>query len=62
MTDIIAAALAKDPDFGNLPPNIHPDIRKLSVAASKKIQRNDSELLEMYASKSNSFWPIPRVY
>ncbi len=28
VTDIIAAALAKDPDFGSLPPNIHPDIQK----------------------------------
>jgi serine/threonine protein kinase/Tol biopolymer transport system component len=29
VTDIIAAALAKDPDFAKLPPNLHPDIGKL---------------------------------
>jgi serine/threonine protein kinase len=29
VTDIIAAALAKDPDFGSLPPNLHPRIREL---------------------------------
>jgi serine/threonine protein kinase/Tol biopolymer transport system component len=29
VTDIIAAALAKEPDYGRLPLNIHPDIRKL---------------------------------
>jgi serine/threonine protein kinase/Tol biopolymer transport system component len=29
VTDIIAAALAKDPDFSRLPVNLHPDIRKL---------------------------------
>ena len=29
VTDIIAAALAKDPAFAGLPSNIHPDIPKL---------------------------------
>jgi serine/threonine-protein kinase len=29
VTDIIAAALAKDPDFTKLPPSLHPDIGKL---------------------------------
>jgi eukaryotic-like serine/threonine-protein kinase len=40
VTDIIAAALAKDPDFGSLPPNIHPDIRKL---LSRCLQKDPAE-------------------
>jgi serine/threonine protein kinase len=42
ITDIIAAALAKDPDFGSLPPNIHPDIRKL---LSRCLQKDPTERL-----------------
>jgi eukaryotic-like serine/threonine-protein kinase len=40
VTDIMAAALAKDPDFGSLPPNIHPDIRKL---LSRCLQKDPTE-------------------
>jgi eukaryotic-like serine/threonine-protein kinase len=40
VTDIIAAALAKDPDFGSLPPNIHPDIREL---LSRCLQKDPTE-------------------
>jgi hypothetical protein len=42
VTDIIAAALAKDPDFGRLPPNIHPDIRKL---LSRCLEKDPAERL-----------------
>jgi serine/threonine protein kinase len=36
VTDIIAAALAKDPDLGSLPPNIHPRIRELLKRSLQK--------------------------
>ena len=36
VTDIMVAALAKDPDFGSLPPNVHPDIRKLLIRCLQK--------------------------
>jgi serine/threonine-protein kinase len=40
VTDIIAAALAKDPGFSCLPPNIHPRIREL---LSRCLQKDPSE-------------------
>ena len=40
VTDIIAAALAKDPDFTKLPPNLHPDIRRL---LSRCLQKDPAE-------------------
>jgi serine/threonine protein kinase len=40
VTDIIAAALAKDPDFTKLPPNLHPEIRKL---LTRCLQKDPSE-------------------
>jgi serine/threonine protein kinase/Tol biopolymer transport system component len=39
-TDIIAAALAKDPDFTKLPPNLHPRIREL---LSRCLQKDPAE-------------------
>jgi serine/threonine protein kinase len=40
VTDIIAAALTKDPDFSHLPSEIHPDIRKL---LSRCLQKDAAE-------------------
>jgi eukaryotic-like serine/threonine-protein kinase len=40
MMAIIAEALAKDPDFSSLPPNIHPDIQKL---LSRCLQKDPME-------------------
>jgi serine/threonine protein kinase len=40
VTDMIAAALAKDPDFGILPPNIHPRIHEL---LSRCLQKDPTE-------------------
>jgi eukaryotic-like serine/threonine-protein kinase len=40
VTDIIAAALAKEPDLGSLPPHIHPRIREL---LSRCLQKDPAE-------------------
>jgi serine/threonine protein kinase len=40
VTDIIASALAKDPDYAKLPPNLHPDIRRL---LSRCLQKDPAE-------------------
>jgi serine/threonine protein kinase len=42
VTDIIAAALAKDPDFTKLPSNLHPRIREL---LSRCLQKDSAERL-----------------